>query len=345
MNNDRHNSSYQKSKAQRKALLDQAYHATVQDAVSALGWALHKQGGGEFVGPCPKCGDGDREQQPYTRRGKLRGDSDRFSINTVKLKNKGGVWNCRQCNKGGAGGYSLICHVLDVDPKDKGRGHDEVVELLTGDKPPPFKLLPPLLNGKRLPEGTVLIGTTIYPYRDAAGRLLFEVLRKDYRLPWGERWKKVQKRRPDGQGGWVWYHRWNEDKHKLLLRLPDLPEVIYRLPEVRAAIRDGQTVFVAEGEKCANALAAQGYCGTTARDGFGGVQRWRGLAAQLHGADVVLMPDNDDEGRQYMAHVENFLKGVVSSIRLVDLYEGCTEREDGRDFVDWWDEENAEVVP
>src|ERR1700719_4445515 len=90
-----------------------------------------------------------------------------------------------------------------------------------------------------------------YPYRDAGGRLLYEVVR---RHP-----KSFACRRPDGAGGWVW-------------NLDGSERVLYRLPELVAAVRDGLTVFVVEGEKDADALARLGLAATT---NVGGAGKWR----------------------------------------------------------------------
>lgn len=68
-----------------------------------------------------------------------------------------------------------------------------------------------------------------YEYHDEAGQLLFQVVRFDP--------KTFRQRRPDtsARDGWTW-------------KLEGTRRVLYRLPEVLAAIAADETVFVAEGE-------------------------------------------------------------------------------------------------
>lgn len=99
------------------------------------------------------------------------------------------------------------------------------------------------------------------------------------------------------------------------------PAVLYRLPELQAAITKGETVFVCEGEKDADRLAALGFVTTCNIEGAaspGQKTKWRKeYTAQLAGAArVILLPDNDEPGRAHMAAVAAALKGDV---RIVDL--------------------------
>jgi len=136
----------------------------------------------------------------------------------------------------------------------------------------------------------------VYRYLDEQGELLFEVVRfpgKDFR-----------QRRPDGNGGWVW-------------GLKGVRRVLYRLPEVLAAVREGRTVFVAEGEKDADNLTALGLTATTAPMGAGKWQPEYGEA--LRGARVVILPDNDEPGRKHAEAVAKALAGVAAEVKAVEL--------------------------
>lgn len=120
----------------------------------------------------------------------------------------------------------------------------------------------------------------VYRYVDENGRLLFEVCRFAG--------KRFRQRRPDGAGGWTW-------------NLKDTRRVLYRLPEVLAAVREGRTVFIVEGEKDVESLAALSLVATTAPGGAG---KWRQEYAEtLRGADVVILPDNDEPGRRHAEQV------------------------------------------
>ena len=80
-----------------------------------------------------------------------------------------------------------------------------------------------------------------YDYRAANGKLLFQVCRTAD--------KRFFQRRPDGKGGW-------------LNGLGDVKPVLYRLPEVLQAVKQGETIFIPEGEKDVDNLARLGLAAT-----------------------------------------------------------------------------------
>ncbi|MGI8446060.1 MAG: hypothetical protein ACR2MP_02515 [Streptosporangiaceae bacterium] len=119
-----------------------------------------------------------------------------------------------------------------------------------------------------------------YRYTDERGELLYV---KERREP-----KDFRVKRPDGRGGWAW---------KLAA---DTPRVLYRLPEVIAAVRDGRPVFLVEGEKDADRLASLGHAATCNFDGAakeGQRAKWRPeYGDTLRGADIVIVADRDPAG-------------------------------------------------
>lgn len=137
---------------------------------------------------------------------------------------------------------------------------------------------------------------TVYDYCGADGHLVYQVCRM---VP-----KNFRFRRPNGSGGWVW-------------TLKGVDRVLYRLPDVVAAVRGGRTVYVVEGEKDADALATLGLCATT---NPGGAGKWRdGDSNALAGADVVVLPDNDEPGRTHAEAVAKSLHGLGCRVRVVNL--------------------------
>ncbi|MBE3597758.1 MAG: DUF927 domain-containing protein [Limnochordaceae bacterium] len=145
-----------------------------------------------------------------------------------------------------------------------------------------------------------------YDYTDADGRLIFQVVRYEP--------KGFAQRRPDGRGGWIW-------------DLKGIEPVLYRLPEVRAAVQAGQRVYVVEGEKDANSLRALGLVATTAPMGAG---KWRKEYAEaLRGAHAVILPDKDEPGRKHAQQVARSLHGVAASVKVLEL------PGDGKDVSDW----------
>ena len=144
-----------------------------------------------------------------------------------------------------------------------------------------------------------------YDYTDEAGSLLFQVCRYEP--------KSFKQRMPAGSGKWDY-------------RLNGVRRVLYRLPEVLKA----EEVLMVEGEKDADTVAGLGFTGTTSPMG---AKKWRPeYGDSLKGKDVVLIPDNDQEGREHMAQVGAALRGIARSMRWLDL-PGLPSKGDVSDWV------------
>lgn len=141
-----------------------------------------------------------------------------------------------------------------------------------------------------------------YDYEDADGKLLFQVCRlspKDFR-----------QRRPDAGGKWIW-------------KLGDTERVPYCLPEVLQAIKSGEEIFVTEGEKDVETLMG---LGLTATCNSGGAEKWGDSHNRyLEGADVIIVPDNDEAGAAHELELKRRLTGVANSIRIVRIPDGCKD--------------------
>jgi 5S rRNA maturation endonuclease (ribonuclease M5) len=170
-------------------------------------------------------------------------------------------------------------------------------------------LFPPKPEGKGRTRGRIV---ATYDYTDAAGKLLFQVVRFDP--------KDFRQRRPDQAkpGAWTW-------------NLNGQTRVLYRLPDVIRAKTEGRAVFCVEGEKDAEALAALGLCATC---NPGGAGKWTtAYTESLTGAKVFILPDKDTPGRRHAALVTRALAGKAQSVRVVELPD-----RDGRkvkDAADW----------
>jgi hypothetical protein len=150
-----------------------------------------------------------------------------------------------------------------------------------------------------------------YDYTDAEGQLRFQAVRyqpKDFR-----------QRRPDGNGGWAWSLPLNP-AHRFLP---------YRLPDVLEAIAGDRPLLVVEGEKDADSAARLGIVATC---NAGGAGKWTGEHAKhLAGADVVIVPDNDDAGRRHADDVGRSLQGIAR-VRFLEL-PGLPPKGDLSDWV------------
>ena len=83
--------------------------------------------------------------------------------------------------------------------------------------------------------------------------------------------------------------------------------VPYRLPEVLEAQKTNQPIYIAEGEKCVEALRALGLTATT---NSGGAGKWGNCGKYFQkGTSVVIVPDCDEPGRRHALEVARFKTG------------------------------------
>jgi putative DNA primase/helicase len=149
-----------------------------------------------------------------------------------------------------------------------------------------------------------------YDYRDEDGKLLFQAVRYVGR--------EFSQRRPDGGDGWIW-------------KLKGVRRVLYRLPELMAA--DPTTpVFLVEGEKDVDRLRAGGLVATCSPMGAGPGKWRKEYAEALAGLHVVIIPDNDDPGREHAKAEEQSLRGVAASVKTLTL-SGLPEKGDVSDWL------------
>jgi Protein of unknown function (DUF3987) len=154
-----------------------------------------------------------------------------------------------------------------------------------------------------------------YDYVDENGLLLHQTVRREP--------KKFLQRRPDpdNAGGWIW-------------NLQDTRTVLYRLPDVLAAVANGDTIFVPEGEKDADNLGTLGFTATTNPMGAG---KWRSDYSELlRGANVVVISDNDQTGRDHVGQVATSLNGIAARVRVLDirsLWPECPEKGDISNWI------------
>lgn len=131
-------------------------------------------------------------------------------------------------------------------------------------------------------------------------------------------------------------------------------QVPYRLPELIEAVALGKTVFVVEGERDVDRLAALSVPATT---NAGGAGKWRlELTAFFDGASVVIIPDNDPQkthpktgapmfhpdgrpvlpGQDHGAAVARAL-ALVARVRVLDLAAVWPDMPLKGDVSDWLD--------
>jgi len=174
------------------------------------------------------------------------------------------------------------------------------------------------LSVEPTPKATVPSQRTIeatYDYSDENGVLLYQAIRYNP--------KGFSQRRPDGD---TWSYNLNGVR-----RVP------YRLPDLLAAIKKGATeIYIGEGEKVVDLLWEMGFIATCNSEG---AKRWHEeFADYFVGLDVVILPDNDDVGKEHGLIVVTNLLPVAKSVKVVEL-PGLPDK---GDVVDWM---NADHTP
>lgn len=209
-----------------------------------------------------------------------------LSISTEK-----GAWNCHAgCGSGG---------VLDFEMRfsscDKEAALTRIAEIVGETR----------LNLGQQPEA-------IYPYTDAFGKLLFQVVRYPG--------KRFAQRKPDDEGGWIY-------------KTQGMKMVLYNLPDVAMS----RNVIVCEGEKDANNLKAAvleaqivNLAITSSPRGAG---KWQDeFAVYMAGKQVVILPDNDESGRKHAAQVALSCFRWAQGVKVLELPE-LPEKGDVSDFL------------
>lgn len=167
------------------------------------------------------------------------------------------------------------------------------------------------LTASKIKEGYRPSG--LYTYEDPQGNPLYWRVRLDHPIT------KKKWIRPMSFNGNVWK-----------LEEPDFPDgkPLYRLPDI--ARNPTATVWVVEGEKCADALAEFGLVVTTSGAATSaGAADWRRLA----GRSVIVWPDNDDPGRGYADEVGGKLSALDCRVQVVDV--ARLNLPEGGDCADW----------
>lgn len=94
----------------------------------------------------------------------------------------------------------------------------------------------------------------------------------------------------------------------------ELKALYFNPKAVKQAISEGKAIYYCEGEKDANTLTKRGYTALTA----GGTCDWQPeFAAVLKGANVIILADNDEPGKQLAERVKADLQGVAKSTKII----------------------------
>jgi Protein of unknown function (DUF3631) len=189
-----------------------------------------------------------------------------------------------------------------------------------------FELAAPHSNGKGNSKRKGKLGepTAIYDYPNERGERLFQVLRFE---PKDAPKKFLQRIGPEQK-------KWS---------IKGVRRVLYRLPEVVAAVANKRGIVVTEGEKDVETLRKHGFTATTIpmgatsedkqKKGSGWLPEY---SESLRGADVVLCGDNDDQGHEHVRIIARCLAGIAGRVRILDLKLHWPQMDPSDDVTDWF---------
>ena len=172
------------------------------------------------------------------------------------------------------------------------------------------------LTQNQIDQGYIPSG--FYPYTDKEGNPLFWRIRLDHLT----------------KGKWIRPLSFNGSKW--VLEEPNFPKggkPLYRLHEIVS--RPDEGVFIVEGEKCADALAALGLLATTSGPANSAeAADW----SELLGRRAIIWPDNDSPGLKYREDATKKLLPLDCDIQWIDISKlGWPSDSGGEDAVDWID--------
>lgn len=156
-----------------------------------------------------------------------------------------------------------------------------------------------------------------YDYQDEAGELVYQVVRMEPKT-----FRQRRRPRPGDdpekiRNGWVW-------------SVKGVRLVPFRLPELVETLAEERLVFIVEGEKDVLNLAEIGVPATCNPMGAG---KWPAHFAEFFaGAHVVILPDNDEAGRNHRDLIGASLSGVARTVRVLDL-PGLPDKGDVSDWL------------
>jgi putative DNA primase/helicase len=170
-----------------------------------------------------------------------------------------------------------------------------------------------------------------WTYRDAAGNLLGYVLRYDL---------------SDGTKAFIpatYCQNPATGAREWRFKGFPTPRPLYGLD--RLAQRPTAPVVVCEGEKAADAAGDLLPKHVIVTSPNGAKSAAKADWSALRGRDVILWPDNDEEGRAYAAAVAKALRGSAVSVKIVGVPAGTAEKWDAADaLAEGWDEAKAAAL-
>lgn len=150
-----------------------------------------------------------------------------------------------------------------------------------------------------------------------------------YRLPDGtEQFRKRRRKWADGQKVFSFEHT-ATDGRKVYTK-PENAVMLYNLDKLNQADAS-TTLYIVEGEKCADSMIEQGLLATTSRTGAQKQIKFTDtdVAALNKFTSKVIIPDNDEKGSDYTAAFKNYACKILN---LKNIWADCPKKGDVADY-------------
>ena len=157
-----------------------------------------------------------------------------------------------------------------------------------------------------------------------------------YELESGKEYYVIDRLENDDKKRFATKHKVNGD---YVFNLNGITHILFKLPELRQAVKAGKTILLPEGEGKVNRLRELGFEATTNPFGAG---KWDDrYTKEFAGADVVIVPDYDKPGLGFVEQKARELHGTAKRIRIVQLTDVKSLQnsigKDGVDIINWLD--------
>lgn len=150
-----------------------------------------------------------------------------------------------------------------------------------------------------------------------------------------ERGKEAyQIRRFDLGNGGKTFEAWHKKDGRYVSGMGEYKDkpILQHLPEIPGWIAAAKRIYIPEGELKADRIISKGGAATTSPFGAGR-NKWRSeYSKALAGAEVIVLPDNDNPGRDFAQDKAASLYGIARSVKVLEL-PGLPEK---GDIIDWF---------
>ncbi len=255
-----------------------------------------------------------------------------------------GAFECKSCSKRGTDITDIYAHHLNIN-FSQARNRLKIKKILLtprrGEAPLTLQQMTNMGNTKKNLHGKK--NNNIQPLANPSTKMIAEIFPQQLRAgftfqslhPYHDDdgliiYWRVRFVHPDGSKK-IMPLSYENEKWKIKEPAFEGLKPLYNLHLLQKAPRD-QTVYLVEGEKCADVIVSRRGIGITS----GGAISAKGADwSKLKGRTIIVIPDNDPAGHKYAAEVIKALATQTEKVSLLDISQ--LELTSGQDIADWFE--------